>query len=380
VRLFFAFHNAIDVLDGLWAEGTSGLSNTFEFCKKLPGFIAPHHFKITYDNEDLVPSRTFVLIGENGVGKTQVLSSIVQSILRQNKDFTDPSQADGRPSLTRLFVLEAPRSGRSPFPSKAPLSSTIFYRRMSLYGAGAAGIGSALLKLLRSEQTVASLRRGDLFLSMVKQIANPSTIFVRDAGFVCSLEWLFNIGQRSEMAALEAYGKIGSRASLVWKTDRGYTPLSSGQSAFVRLAAHLSLLVERGTLLIIDEPETHLHPAFIRLFVQITDDLLVQTGSAAVIATHSAYIVREVRSKQVLILERGSDGTPAFSQPRLRTFGADVGAISFFIFKDDVHSALIDKLEQRLPDDPAMRQEKIISLNQDIAPEAQAQLRRHDSN
>jgi predicted ATP-dependent endonuclease of OLD family len=139
-------------------------------------------------------------------------------------------------------------------------------------------------------------------------------------------------------------------------------------------------LVERGTLLIIDEPETHLHPAFIRLFVQITDDLLVQTGSAAVIATHSAYIVREVRSKQVLILERGSDGTPAFSQPRLRTFGADVGAISFFIFKDDVHSALIDKLEQRLPDDPAMRQEKIISLNQDIAPEAQAQLRRHDSN
>ena len=87
-------------------------------------------------------------------------------------------------------------------------------------------------------------------------------------------------------------------------------------------------------MLLCDEPETHLHPNFISDFVSLLDQLLVDTGSFAILATHSAYLVREVPSSQVIILEQQSPGIIEAVQPRLKTLGADIGAISSFVFGD----------------------------------------------
>jgi hypothetical protein len=61
--------------------------------------------------------------------------------------------------------------------------------------------------------------------------------------------------------------------------------------------------------------------------------LLDLTGSAAMIATHSTYIVREVASRRVRILSFGEDGASA-DQPRIQTFGSGVDTISQFVFGD----------------------------------------------
>lgn len=128
---------------------------------------------------------------------------------------------------------------------------------------------------------------------------------------------------------------------------RGY-PLSSGELSFLKFAAQASLHIENGSLLLLDEPETHLHPNFISRFVALLDSLLESTGSAAIIATHSAYFVREVFREQVTVLSANSEGMVLAQRPTLRTFGADVGAISYFVFGEDELSKLASEVEDRL--------------------------------
>lgn len=127
----------------------------------------------------------------------------------------------------------------------------------------------------------------------------------------------------------------------------GY-PLSSGEISFLKFAAQASLHIENGSLLLLDEPETHLHPNFISRFVSLLDGLLEATGSAAIIATHSAYFVREVFREQVTVLSVDSENIVTAQHPKLRTFGADVGAISYFVFGEDEPSRLAEEVERRL--------------------------------
>lgn len=125
-------------------------------------------------------------------------------------------------------------------------------------------------------------------------------------------------------------------------------PLSSGEISFLRFAAQASLYIENGTLLLLDEPETHLHPNFVSQFIGLLNTILTQTGSAAIIATHSAYFVREVFREQVTVLRMDEEGE-VFSEPlRLQTFGADVGAISYFVFGEDEPSKLAAEVQKQL--------------------------------
>ena len=125
-------------------------------------------------------------------------------------------------------------------------------------------------------------------------------------------------------------------------------PLSSGEVTFIRFAAQASLYIDNGSLLLIDEPETHLHPNFIGNFMSLLDGVLKDTGSAAIVATHSSFVVREVFDEQVSVLEMNEDGSISTMKPNLRTLGADVGEISFFVFGEDEPSHLIEDIKARL--------------------------------
>lgn len=109
--------------------------------------------------------------------------------------------------------------------------------------------------------------------------------------------------------------------------------LSSGEYAMVRFATQAAASIERGSLLLLDEPETHLHPNFVSDLMQILYQLLESTCSLAIVATHSAYVVREAPRQRVNILSV-DDRFVAVDRPRLQTFGASVDKISQFVFND----------------------------------------------
>ncbi len=377
---FFAFQNAGDILEGVQREGRSGFSEHLLVNCKLPNFSSAHTIEFRFDDNSVAPKRIGVVIGENGVGKTQLLAHIAKSLLRGDTSVTDPDSLEGRAQISRLIVLEAPRVESSVFPRRAKRRSPIAYIRLSLYrrAGNTTRLGDALVRLARSRETIARQRRISLFLSLVSPIGDPKDIVIKSLKDSDSYS-LHDLASTpyTESSALTMYALIDPNSDLWWRALSGReVPLSSGQAALVKLAAEFCLHVERGTLILIDEPETHLHPAFIRHFIDMLDELLVSTGSAAIIATHSAYVVREVSREQVVIMRRLSDGEPEIDQPRLRTLGADIGAISYFVFGDEVNGVVIDKIEKRLSQATGQRNRELASITDELSPEARAQLRR----
>jgi predicted ATPase len=159
---------------------------------------------------------------------------------------------------------------------------------------------------------------------------------------------LLSLTQASEQQLLLRFSSIDRRREPMRVVGGIGYPLSSGELSFLKFAAQVSLNIENGSLLLLDEPETHLHPQFISRFVWLLDQLLAATGSSAIIATHSAYFVREVFREQVTVLRVDEENLVRTQTPVLRTFGADIGAISYFVFGEDEPSALAKEVEARL--------------------------------
>jgi len=115
----------------------------------------------------------------------------------------------------------------------------------------------------------------------------------------------------------------------------GVFELSSGQKAILIFFIRFFSSVERRSLVIIDEPETHLHPTYIDKLVHSLDDALNQMGAAGVVATHSPYVVRNVSKDNVVVLSPGDGdgGTVEFRNPTFQTRWGDIQRISEFVFE-----------------------------------------------
>ncbi|MBH9742078.1 AAA family ATPase [Vibrio vulnificus] len=120
--------------------------------------------------------------------------------------------------------------------------------------------------------------------------------------------------------------------------------LSSGQLSFFKFALLACLHIENGSFVLLDEPETHLHPSMISDFITLLDNILEKTGSYALIATHSAYFVREVTREQVHVFKKFNNEEIQILNPRLKTFGANIGDISHFVFDEDYGNSLSQKV------------------------------------
>jgi ATPase subunit of ABC transporter with duplicated ATPase domains len=97
----------------------------------------------------------------------------------------------------------------------------------------------------------------------------------------------------------------------------------------------LTLLVERTeekTLILIDEPESHLHPPLLSAMTRALSELLVQTNGVAIIATHSPVILQEVPKDCVWIMNRYGTASTA-NRPSIETFAENVGVLTREVFQ-----------------------------------------------
>ncbi len=110
--------------------------------------------------------------------------------------------------------------------------------------------------------------------------------------------------------------------------------LSSGQQTFVDLVVNILSLIKPNSLILIDEPENTLHPNLEVDFMRILQSILNDFDSFAIIATHSATIVREVPSEFVHVIKFDESAQPLITHPSIKTFGADIGTITNYVFDD----------------------------------------------
>lgn len=351
---FFAFHNAENLLSGLEDEDISVISQNLLLKFKLDGFSNEHEVNLRYESDSLIPKRINVLIGKNGVGKSQVLTKFCRLALKMTGEkgvLRDTNQDLDRPMINRMVAIGTPGETRNTFPGERVKQQKLFYRRLNFTRSSKAklsrGIAETLIQLGRNRDSVKERSRWDFFWDAIS-----TSLPVDKIGFETKsndVEMISQFGTLDDSSStVEFINKFDRNSEPKYYAKGKLLPLSSGQLTFFKFALQCSLYIENGSFVLMDEPETHLHPNMISDFVGMLDSLLEATGSQALIATHSAYFVREVSREQVHVFKVGEDGNVQVSSPRLRTFGADVESISQFVFNEDIESRLTEKVFKRI--------------------------------
>jgi predicted ATPase len=387
---FFAYYNARSILSGLSNEDLHKVSSNFVLKFQLNGFDNSHEFNFKFDTRSLIPKRIAVLVGKNGVGKSRTLNKLVNAALEGGKDLVDPKGE--RPMISRIIAVCTPGETDATFPNAPEKIDAVNYLRLSALPGeradttGGQTLPEVILQLARNWNPIKDQFRWDIFHAAVSRIipfdslrvipplrslntsVAPSVMAAMGAVDISDLRY------GGEQRCLDAARRLDFSGQVVRQIGLHSVPLSSGQLSFLRLAAQLCLNIENGSLLLIDEPETHLHPNLITDLVAMLNKILELSGSIAIVATHSAYLVREVPSSQVHVIREATNRQIEILMPRLKTFGADVGAISNFIFGDDIVNRLVEEVEQRLRESPDAYKNWRQQLRSELSTEAEMYL------
>lgn len=138
------------------------------------------------------------------------------------------------------------------------------------------------------------------------------------------------------------------RAPLLRNRDGSFSIPSSGEMSLFLFLASILIECNQGSLILIDEPENHLHPQFISMLMRKLNGVLIDTDSRAIVVTHSPFVIRELDKRAVTVMQHDSNGEIALYTPTLQTHGGNVSMISYYVFGDEFikkgYEELIDNL------------------------------------
>jgi predicted ATPase len=131
-----------------------------------------------------------------------------------------------------------------------------------------------------------------------------------------------------------------------------FETLSSGHKVVLLIVTRLVELVDERTLVLFDEPESHLHPPLLSSLVRVLSALLTLRNGAAIIATHSPVVLQEMPRSCVWMLRRSGEVMVA-ERPLIETFGENVGILTREVFGLEVtqsgfHKMVADAVGQEL--------------------------------
>ena len=263
------------------------------------------HFHFSQDGYQA--HRIYAIIGENGVGKTQFISSFPMSIYKNKKELFQPHV----PIFSKIIAL-----------SNCPYDSFEIPHANQGFGYVYCGIS----KKIHDVKTIIS----DIEL---KQGLTKSLKIIRARGWqmVTKIRTILSnllSDEELEMLFTEDNDGISLRLNDVSVLcDR----LSSGQNALLYQFCNVAAHIRYDSIILFDEPETHMHPNAITMLMSALYKLLDDFDSYCIIVTHSPLVVREVRSECVYVMTR-EDNHPDITKIGIESFGADTSVIIDEVF------------------------------------------------
>lgn len=283
------------------------------------------------------------IIGPNGTGKTRVLAALAQQLNPTEHQW--PHQvlvyAQDLASLRELGVQRSPRT-KVRRVAEPWISATRMLDDVS----------SRCLEGTASMEVVSRLLEGVIDVDRLFVPLNPETVIFSEKYIVrhLNVDYIaFGYYLHLLVSGIPLLLDHG-RCTLSSDPNGHLHRPSSGEATILTLILSIFLEATKSSLILIDEPETNLHPRFISLLMKTVHDMLLTTNSLAVIATHSPFVVRELDKNVVTILRAAEDGTEVFF-PTLQTHGSSVSEITSYVFDDDVstkgYETIIESISSR---------------------------------
>ena len=284
-------------------------SYQFSYKATIPGAEDETEAQIDFDPNDELPGRIVAIIGRNATGKTQYLSLMandlvqIRRISEEKQKTRDRSFSPRRPIFNRVISVSYSAFDKFARP-RSKQASYVYCGILSRTG----GLSrKALVETYRENLSrIRELERQKLWLRFMKEI----------------------LGDRSDQLEHHLHQEIGKLEI----DERSLSLLSSGQAILSHFITSLVAWLEEGSIVLFDEPETHLHPNAVASLMNVFNELLVEFDSYALVATHSPVVIQEIPGKRVIFFEREGDFTMA-RKLEIESFGESISELTRHVFE-----------------------------------------------
>lgn len=278
-------------------------------------------FKV--DPASIPPSNVHVLIGRNGVGKTRCIKDIAEAIASNDNKYG-------------LIKFEEEK-----FFAKMILISFSAFDDINISSTNENLIPlmNVSLRKVNNDKTTEIKTMDDLANEFINSLSKCTTSHKK-------LRWVEAINTLSSDPVFERINtsqwindlEINSSDEDKARTRKKFKELSSGHKIVLLSITKMVELIDERTLLMIDEPENHLHPPLVSGFIRCISTLLRKRNGVAILATHSPIILQEVPRSCVWILHKDNELINV-RRPAIETFGENLGVLTREIFGFEVTDA-----------------------------------------
>ncbi len=309
----------------------------YDFSYTGPQQLSPAHKPIQLDFQvepgSNPPSNIHVLIGRNGIGKSFILNAMIRALVTDADDetvdgkFVDEDLLAAEDNLFSAVVSVT----FSAFDKFEPLTD----RQVTREGVTYAYVGLKNKRRSAKEdpgvKDLSALAR-EFSISAQKCVSDGRLKRWQRALDMLESDPIFRIARISELADIEDIEEFKKTAASRFRN------LSSGHKIVLLTITKLVELVRERSLVLLDEPEAHLHPPLLSAFIRALSDLLNNRNGVAIVATHSPVVLQEVPANCTWQLERHNTLMIAH-RPESETFAENVGILTHRVFGLEVEEA-----------------------------------------
>lgn len=294
-----------------------------------------------------IPYRMNALIGYNGTGKTRLLSNLAKvssgygfdSVVEQLNSEAAAGRFVGRtPPVKRVLVVSYSAFDSFEIPGKTEAEREELRESGEIFGYAYCG-----LRIIDTEADENGPSDADVGIQHYRLKTSREI----EADFVAAFRRIRRLNREDEfrhilLPLLEESSFQAVGLSDIFTDARTldrislFRSLSTGHKIVLKIISEITSLVDgkSPSLILIDEPESHLHPPLLAALLRSIRAILDRLNSYCIIATHSPVVLQEIPARSVRVLRRmGSTNT--LSVPDIETFGENIGVITQQVFNLD---------------------------------------------
>ena len=260
--------------------------------------------KFEKNRESYLPMNVYGIVGGNGSGNSYKINKIIQSHLEGDNKFSQIIHFSLSPFDNTIKYTDA--NLRNEFKGEIKdENGDILYEKV-----GIASIDNRWLRAIQTkienlteiksyinerygvvsgEDTIPYLEVKDCFTIYIQNILldliasiEKMKLWEDSLQYFEFEEWALNVR--------EAF----SDRSVNLEVFKSIDNLSSGQATILLYLTKLVSSVNKGSLIIFDEPETFMHPPMMKAFIQSVSKIVKKVGAFCLVATHSPIIIQEI--------------------------------------------------------------------------------------
>lgn len=282
-----------------------------------------------FKNEGETHDRIYGIIGKNGTGKTQLITSLPIDIAENNYN----SFSKNIPHFSKVIAVSYSLFDNFDIPKK---TSNFNYIHCGLIDKNKKRLSERGLSL-RFHRSWKKIREQGSIIEWKNILSNFIEKDILDSFIVPDNTPMEDDGiDRSLIVNLKEYGKIKNQ-------------LSSGQGTILYIMTEIIANIRLDSLILFDEPETHLHPNAISQLMNVIYDLVEEFESYCIITTHSPLVIQELFAKNVYVIRRDGN-TPSVKKIGKESFGQNLTELTEEIFGNKDINRRYEKIIDELVD------------------------------